>query len=120
MLEVAVRKAPLCDAELPVASLGSSFLILTSRNIFLAVRGRVHTTCVRRSAKLQCWAPITNDLSRLRQNDRAMIRWICNVKIKDRINSSTLAKKLRVNTIYVPDDSDGMVMCKERLVERLF
>ena len=42
----------------------------------------------------ETWAMTAATLSRLRQNDRAMICWICNVKAKDEVSSDSLLSKL--------------------------
>ena len=42
----------------------------------------------------ETWAMKTDTLNRLRCNDRAMIRWICNVKAKDEVSSDSLLTKL--------------------------
>ena len=40
-------------------------------------------------------------LNRLRRNDRAMIRWICNVKAKDEVSSDSLLSKLGIQDLDV-------------------
>ena len=59
--------------------------VLSSRHLSFKTRGRVYSTCVR-SAMLhasETW-PVTKPcLQRLKRNDRAMIRQICNVKPQD-------------------------------------
>ena len=70
--------------------------VLTSRQIPFHVRGSVYSTCVR-AAMLhgsETWGPTSNDLQRLRRNDRAMVRWICGVKPQDRVNSNVLLERL--------------------------
>jgi len=37
-----------------------------------------------------------------------MVRWMCNVKVKDRVPSKELRERLGI------DDSDGMRMCCEK------
>ena len=66
--------------------------LLTNRNVPLVTRGRVYSTCVR-SVMLhaaETWAMTAATLNRLRRNDRAMIRWICNVKAKEEVSSDSL------------------------------
>ena len=41
----------------------------------------------------ETWAMKVDPLDRLRRNDRAMIRWICNVKVKDEVSSDFLPSK---------------------------
>ena len=65
--------------------------ILTNCNLPLLTRGRVYSTCVR-SVMLhaaETWAMTVATLNRLRRNDRAMIRWICNVKANDEVSSDS-------------------------------
>ena len=47
-------------------------------------------------------------LNRLRRNDRAMIRWICNVKAKDEVSSDFLLTKLG-------NKDFGVVLCTGRM-----
>ena len=42
----------------------------------------------------ETWAMKADTLNCLRRNDRAMIRWICNVKAKDEVSSDSLLTKL--------------------------
>ena len=49
-----------------------------------------------------------NTLNRLRRNDRAMIRWICNVKAKDEVSSDSLLTKLGIQDLDV-------VLCTGRM-----
>ena len=66
--------------------------ILTSRHISPSIRGKVFNVCVR-SAMLhgsETWAPTAADLQRLRRNDRAMIRWMAGVRLRDEISSASL------------------------------
>ena len=75
--------------------------LLTNRNVPLVTRGRVYSTCVR-SVMLhaaETWAMTAVTLNRLRRNDRAMIRWICNVKAKDEVSSDSLLSKLGIQVL---------------------
>ena len=77
--------------------------LLTNRNLPLLTRGRVYSTCVR-SVMLhaaETWAMTEATLNRLRRNDRAMIRWICNVKANDEVSSDSLLSKLGLQDIDV-------------------
>ena len=56
--------------------------LLTNCHLPLLTRGKVYSSCVR-SVMLhaaETWAMKVDTLNRLRRNDRAMIRWICNVR----------------------------------------
>ena len=77
--------------------------LLTNRQEPLLARGKVYSSCVR-SVMLhaaETWAMKADTLNRLRPNDRAMIRWICNVKAKDDISSDSLLKKLGIQDLDV-------------------
>lgn len=75
--------------------------LLTNRQLPLLTRGRVYSTCVRSSMlhASETWAVTAETLNRLRRNDRAMIRWTCNVKIKDEVSSDSLLAKLGIEDI---------------------
>ena len=40
-----------------------------------------------------------NDIDKIRETDQAMIRWICQVKLKDRLRSDILLDRLRIPDI---------------------
>ena len=58
-----------------------------------------------RISALSCCMPVSvgnpndNDLLKLQRNDQAMIRWTCNVRLKDHISSGSLLRKLGINNI---------------------
>ena len=49
----------------------------------------------------ETWAMKADTLNRLRRKDRAMIRWICNVKAKDEVSSDSLLTKLGIQDLDV-------------------
>ena len=49
----------------------------------------------------ETWAMKADKLNRLRRNDHAMIRWICNVKAKDEVSSDSLLTKLGIQDLDV-------------------
>ena len=74
---------------------------LTNRSLSLVTRGRVYSTCVR-SVMLhaaETWAMTAATLNRMRRDDSAMIRWICNVKAKDEVSSDSLLSKLGIHDL---------------------
>ena len=75
--------------------------ILTSRALSYITRGQIYSTYIRTVLLYasECWAPNVNDLLKLQRNDRAMIRWTCNVRLKDHISSDSLLRKLGSNNI---------------------
>ena len=75
--------------------------ILTSSHLSPQFRGSVFNSVVR-SALLhgsETWAPTVKDLQRLERTDRAMIRWICGVKLKDEIPTDDLLARLGLEGI---------------------
>ena len=75
--------------------------LLTSKSISLRNRGKVFVTYVR-SVLLhvsECWALKKEELLRLQRNERAMLRWILNFHITDRISSVELYRKLKIPTL---------------------
>ena len=49
----------------------------------------------------ETWAMKADTLNRLRRNDCAMIRWICNVNAKDEVSSDSLLTKLGIQDLDV-------------------
>ena len=77
--------------------------ILTSKHVSPLTRGEVFSTCIP-SALLhgsETWAPTAPDLQRLHRNDRAMIRWICDVKPNDEVPMENLYTKLGIQEVAV-------------------
>lgn len=75
--------------------------ILTAKCLPLATRGRVYNSCVR-SVMLhagECWAMTKSSLRRLQRNDRAMIRWISNVRLRDQVSSESLLARLEISSL---------------------
>ena len=65
--------------------------VLTGRGFSLQAKGRMYQACVRIAMLYgETWAVKECYLQRLERNDMRMIRWICNVSLKDRKPSSIL------------------------------
>ena len=47
----------------------------------------------------ETWPVKAEDLSCMERNDMRMIRWMCNVTLKDRVSSSDLRKRLKLDSI---------------------
>ena len=75
--------------------------ILTCKTLSFHTRGHVYATCVRSAMlhAMECLALTEKDISKLQTTDRAMIRWICGVKVKDRVRSDVLLQKLMIPCI---------------------
>ena len=75
--------------------------ILTNRHFPYLARGRAYSACVR-SVMLhgsETWAATADTINRLRRNDRAMVRWMCNVKVEDEVSSDSLLLRLGIQDI---------------------
>ena len=77
--------------------------LLTNQTIPLESRGKVYNSCIRRVLLYgsECWAVTTTDVQRLQRNERAMVRWICKVKIRDKISSDSLLNKLCLKNLAI-------------------
>ena len=70
--------------------------ILLGRRFPLKMKGRIYRSCVR-SAMLygsETWCLKENEMSILRRTERAMVRAMCGVKLKDRESSEELMNRL--------------------------
>ena len=77
--------------------------LLTNRTFSHKVKGRLFSACVR-SAMLygsETWPLKQEDLSRLARTDMQMVRWMCNVSLRDRKSSEELR-----NRLHIPDITD--------------
>ena len=75
--------------------------ILTTHALSYITCGQIYSMYIRTVLLYasECWAPNVNDLLKLQRNDRAMIRWTCNVRLKGHISSDSLLRKLGINNI---------------------
>jgi hypothetical protein len=75
--------------------------LLTSRVLSFKTRGRIYATYIRPVLLYasECWAPTIENMQKLQRNERAMIRWTCNVRLKDHISSVSLLEKLGIDDI---------------------
>ena len=49
----------------------------------------------------EAWAVTVSTLSRLKRNDLAMIRWMCNVRANDNVHSDSLLSRLGIQSVEV-------------------
>ena len=72
--------------------------LLANRHSSLSTKGRVYSTCVKRAMlhAAETWPVTVSTLNRLRRNDLAMIRWLCNIKTNDIACSHSLFSKLGI------------------------
>ena len=47
----------------------------------------------------ETWATTVDTMKRLHRNDRAMLRWMCNVKVNDKVSSDSILSKLGLQDI---------------------
>ena len=83
---------------------------------FIHHRGQIYSTYIRTVLLYasECWAPNVNDLLKLQRNDRAMIRWTCNVRnvrLKDHISSGRYQQ--HTNFITIQSTTLVWACCKE-------
>ena len=67
------------------------------------VRGRLYSSCVRSSMlhEIETW-PIRNENEVAFQwTEMRMVRWMCDIKLKDRVPSKQLRERLRLDIISV-------------------
>ena len=72
--------------------------VLTSRGASLKVKGKVYRTCVQRVMVYgsETWPMKDEDMQRLERTERMMVRWMCGVRLKNRISSEELNGRLGI------------------------
>ena len=75
--------------------------ILTNKHLSLEARGRVFDACVCSALlhRSETWGPTVTDVQRLERADRAMVCWICGVKLSDRVPTTELYALLGLEEI---------------------
>ena len=75
--------------------------LLTSKSLSFHRRGHLFGTCVRRALlhAAECWPTTKKDMDRIRRTDRSMLRWMCNVRLSDRVPVISLLQKLKLPAI---------------------
>ena len=79
--------------------------VLSSRHLSYKTHSRVYSSCVRNAMihTSETWPLTRPDFQRLRRNDTAMIRQICNVKPENlaTVKSNQLLARLEINDLNV-------------------
>ena len=72
--------------------------LLTSRDISLIRRGRLYSNCVRSSMLhgSETWPVRKENEVALQRAEMRMVRWMCNVKVRDRFPSKELRERLGI------------------------
>ena len=75
--------------------------LLTSKSISFLRRGQLFNACVRRALMraAECWATTKKDMDRIQRTDRSMMRWMCGVRLSDRVRVISLLQKLNLPSI---------------------
>ena len=75
--------------------------LLVSKSISWHRKGQLFSACVRRVMlhASECWAPTKKDLDKINRTDRSMIRWMCNVRLRDRVHTDVLLERLKLQPI---------------------
>jgi len=70
--------------------------LLTNRIISLIMRGRLYSSCVQSSMLhgSETWPARKENEVALQRAEMRMVRWKCNVKVKDRVPSKELRERL--------------------------
>jgi len=70
--------------------------LLTNRDILLIRRGRLISSCVQSSMlhRSESWPIRKENEVALQRAEMRMVRWMCNVKVKDRVPSKELRERL--------------------------
>jgi len=77
--------------------------LLTNRDISVLRRGRLYSSCVRRSMlhRSETWPVRKENEVALQRAEMKMVRWMCNIKVKDRVPSKELIERLGINDIIM-------------------
>ena len=75
--------------------------LLTNKNISLTVRWRLYSSCVRCSMlhESETWPIRKENKVALKRADIRMVRWMCGVKLQDRVPSDRLRQRLGLDDI---------------------
>ena len=77
--------------------------LLTIRDISLIRRGRLYSSCVRSSMLRgsETWPFRKENEVALQRAEMRVVRWMCNVKVKDRVPSKELRERLGIDDIIL-------------------
>ena len=77
--------------------------LLTNKDVSLIMRGRLYSSCgLYRSSMLygsETWPVRKENVEALQRAEMRMVRWMCGVKLKDRLPSKELRERLGVDDI---------------------
>jgi len=75
--------------------------LLTNKDVSLIMRGRLYSSCVRTSVLhgSETWPVRKENVVALQRAEIRMVRWICGVRLKDRLPSKELRERLGIDDI---------------------
>ena len=75
--------------------------ILTTRGVSLRIKGKVYKACVQAVLVYgsETWAMKVEDMRRLEGIENWMMRWMCGVKLKDRVKIEELWRRLEIEGV---------------------
>ena len=75
--------------------------LLTNKDMSLIMRGRLYSSCVRSSMLhgSETWPVRKENVVALQRAEMRMVRWMCGVKLKDRLPSKELRERLGIDDI---------------------
>ena len=75
--------------------------ILTTRGASLKLKGKIYRTCVQIVLMYgsETWPMKVEDMQRLERTERAMVRWMCGVSLKEKVRSVELLERLGIVSI---------------------
>ena len=75
--------------------------LLTNKDVSLIMRGKLYSSCVRSSMLhgSETWPVRKENVVALQRAEMRMVRWMCGVKLKDRLLSKELRERLGVDDI---------------------
>ena len=75
--------------------------LLTNKDISLIVRGRLYSSCVRSSMlqRSETWPVRKKNEVALQWAEMKMVRWMCGMKLQDKVLSKRLREKLGLDDI---------------------
>jgi len=73
--------------------------LLTNKDMSLIMRGKLYSSCVRSSMLhgSETWPVKKENVVALQRAEMRMVRWICGVKLKDRLPSKELRERLGID-----------------------
>jgi len=75
--------------------------LLTSEDVSLIMRGRLYSSCVRSSMLhgSETWPVTKENEVAIQRAEMRMVRWMCGIKLKDRLPSKELRERVGIDDI---------------------